>query len=56
MSTQLEVSPSCLWTDFDVSCVGRSAASAWELGVRLKLNLQSVYQVSSGLVLNIGNW
>lgn len=56
MSTQLEVSPSSLWADFGVSCVGSSAASAWELGVRLELDLQSVYRVSSGLVLNIGKW
>lgn len=56
MSTELEVSPFCLWADFGVSCAGSSAASAWELGVRLELDLQSVYQVSSGLVLNIGKW
>lgn len=53
MSPQLGLSPFCLWADFGVSCAG---TSVWELGLRLELDLQSVYQVNSGLVLNIGKW
>lgn len=53
--TSVEVSPFCLWADFGLSCVGKLCSLSLGAGGQVRAGF-TVYQVGSGLVLNIGKW